>query len=142
MIKYALKCSKGHVFESWFKDSSAFETLSKAGQVSCAICGTKKVEKTIMAPSVSGTKKKGAEADAPLSQPATPAEAALKELRNHLRDNSDYVGKDFASEARKIHDGESDQRSIWGEATKEDAKALKEDGIPVAPLPFISRQDD
>ena len=142
MIKYALKCSKGHVFESWFKDSGAFETLSKAGQVSCAVCGTAKVEKTIMAPSVSGTKKKDATTDTPLSQPSTPAEAALKELRKHLRDNSDYVGKDFASEARRIHDGEADQRSIWGEATKEDAKSLKEDGIPVAPLPFISRQDD
>lgn len=141
MIKYALKCSKGHSFESWFKDSLAFETLSKAKQVSCAVCGSTKVEKTIMAPSVSGTKKK-ADADAPLSQPSSPAEAALKEMRDHLRKNSDYVGTDFATEARRIHDGESDQRSIWGEATKEDAKSLKEDGIPVAPLPWMSRQDD
>lgn len=141
MIKYALKCSKGHVFESWFKDSAAFETLSKAKQVSCAVCGTTKVEKTIMAPSVSGTKKKSTD-DAPLSQPSSPAEVALKEMRDHLRKNSDYVGNDFASEARRIHDGESDARSIWGEATKEDAKSLKEDGIPVAPLPWMSRQDD
>lgn len=141
MIKYALKCAKGHSFESWFKDSSAFETLSKAGQVSCAVCGSKKVEKTIMAPSVSGTKKKGG-GDAPLSQPSSPAEAALKEMRDHLRKNSDYVGNEFAAEARRIHDGESDARSIWGEATKEDAKALKDEGIPVAPLPWMSRQDD
>lgn len=141
MIKYALKCSKGHSFESWFKDSSAFETLAKAKQVSCAVCGSIKVEKTIMAPSVSGTKKK-ADAEAPLSQPSSPAEAALKEMREHLRKNSDYVGNDFATEARRMHDGESDQRSIWGEATKEDAKSLKEDGIPVAPLPWMSRQDD
>lgn len=141
MIKYSLKCSKGHVFESWFKDSVAFETLSKAKQVSCAICGTTKVEKTIMAPAVSGVKK-STDRDAPLSQPSTPAEAALKELREHLKTNSDYVGKDFADEARKIHDGEADARSIWGEATKEDAKSLHDDGIPVAPLPFMSRQDD
>ncbi|MEM7061206.1 MAG: DUF1178 family protein [Pseudomonadota bacterium] len=142
MIKYALKCSKGHQFESWFKDSAAFESLSKAKQISCAICGATKVEKTIMAPAVSGVKKSNAADDAPLSQPSSPAEAALKEMRDHLRKNSDYVGTEFAAEARRIHDGESDQRSIWGEATKEDAKSLKDDGIPVAPLPWMSRQDD
>ena len=142
MIRYALKCSKGHQFDSWFRDSAAFETLLKSKQLTCTVCGTTKVEKTIMAPAVKGGKKVAIEEANPLSQPATPAEAALKKLRNHLRENSDYVGKEFASEARRIHDGDSDARSIWGEASKEDAESLKEDGIPVAPLPFVSRQDD
>jgi hypothetical protein len=140
MIRYTLKCAKGHAFESWFKDSSAYDKLAGAGQVVCAVCGSKKVEKTIMAPSVGGTKKSNEVQS--LSEPASPAEQALKKLHDHVRENSDYVGRQFAEEARKIHLGEAEARGIYGEATKEDAKALKEDGIPVAPLPFMSRQDD
>ena len=139
MIRYTLKCKKGHSFESWFKGSDAFDTLLKAGQVTCAVCGTSKVEKSIMAPSVGGG---SPEEDAPLSKPQSPAEAALVQMRQHLRENSDYVGKEFADEARRIHIGESEQRGIWGEATPDDAKALKDEGIPVAPIPWMSRQDD
>ena len=142
MIKYALRCAAGHDFESWFRDSAAFDALLTAGQVTCSVCGDARVEKTLMAPAVTGAKKKDREAEAPLSTPATPAEAALRMLREHLKKNSDYVGKEFADEARRIHVGESEQRSIWGEATAEDAKALKDEGIPVAPIPFMPRRDD
>ena len=139
MIRYSLKCADGHAFESWFKDSGAYDRLAAAGQVMCTICGSDRVEKSIMAPAVRGGKK--AE-EAPLSQPKSPAEQALTKLRKHLEENSDYVGRDFAAEARRIHEGESDARSIWGEAKAEDAKALHDDGIPVAPLPWISRRND
>ena len=139
MIRYTLKCDQDHAFESWFKDSEAFDTLSKARQVSCSVCGSTKVKKTIMAPSVSAS---SSEEPAPLSAPQSPAEAALTQLRQHLRENSDYVGKEFADEARRIHLGESEARGIWGEATPDDAKALKDEGIPVAPIPWMSRQDD
>ncbi len=140
MIRYALKCPEGHGFDSWFRDSSAFDTLAKAGQIACSVCGATSIEKTIMAPSVSGAVSKTAEA--PLSAPATPAEAALREMRRHLQDNSDYVGREFADEARRIHEGEADKHSIWGEASREEAKALHDDGIPVAPIPWMSRRDD
>ena len=139
MIRYTLKCTKGHSFESWFRDSQAFDTLSKARQISCSVCGSTKVEKTIMAPSVSASTGEDA---APLSTPQNPAEAALAQMRQHLRENSDYVGKEFADEARRIHIGEAEARGIWGEATPDDAKALKDEGIPVAPIPWMSRQDD
>jgi hypothetical protein len=142
MIKYALRCASGHDFESWFRDSAAFDALVTARQVACSVCGDARVEKTLMAPAVAGGKKKDREAEAPLSAPETPAEAALKLLREHLRKNSDYVGREFADEARRIHVGESERRSIWGEATTEDAKALTDEGIPVAPIPFMSRRDD
>ena len=146
MIRYSLKCSNDHDFDSWFRNSEAFDTLVKAGQVTCSLCGDSKVEKAIMAPAVKGGKKKDAEAEAaqnaPLSTPSSPAEIALRQMREHLEKNSDYVGKEFASEARKMHDGEADARAIWGEATAKDAKALIDDGVPVAPLPWISRQDD
>ena len=146
MIRYSLKCSNDHDFDSWFRNSEAFDTLVKAGQVTCALCGDSKVEKAIMAPAVKGGKKKDAEAEAaqnaPLSTPSGPAEIALRQMREHIEKNSDYVGKEFASEARKMHEGESDARAIWGEATTKDAKALIDDGVPVAPLPWINRQDD
>ena len=139
MIRYTLRCKKGHESEAWFKDSAAYDALRRAGQVSCGVCGDTNVEKAIMAPSVSGTKKRE---EAPLSTPANPAEAALAKMRAHLRENSDYVGKEFAEEARRIHLGEADARGIWGEASKDDAKALVDEGIPVAPIPWMSRQDD
>lgn len=138
MILYTLCCENDHSFESWFKDSAAFGKLSAAAQITCGLCGSTNITKSIMAPSVNGTKK----TDAPLSEPANPAETALKKLRTHLHQNSDYVGKDFADEARRIHLGEAEARGIWGEATKEDAKSLKDEGIPVAPIPFMQRQDD
>ena len=142
MIRYSLKCSHGHVFDSWFRDSEAFDALAGAGQVACAVCGDAKVEKAVMAPSVGGGRQSEAEPQAPLSQPASPAEAALAKLREHLAKNSDYVGTEFADEARRIHVGESDKRSIWGEASPEDAKALHDEGIPVAPIPWMSRRND
>ncbi len=149
MIRYTLKCSTDHVFDSWFRNSEAFETLRASEQITCAICGDTTVEKTRMAPAVAGKQKSDIEVapdataeDAPLSKPSHPAELALRKIRDHIQKNSDYVGSEFATEARKINDGESKQRSIWGEATTADAKALHDEGIPVAPLPWISRQDD
>lgn len=135
MIRYSLKCADGHRFDSWFRDSAAYDKLAAAGQVACAVCGSPKVEKTIMAPSVRG-------GEAPLSKPKSPAEAALAKLRKHIEENSDYVGRDFAAEARRIHDGEADSRAIWGEARLDEAKALHDDGIPVAPIPWITRRND
>ena len=140
MIRYDLNCDNDHSFDAWFRDSEAFDKLAASGAVSCAICGSSRVTKAIMAPAVGPSSK--AREDAPLSKPRSPAETALAELREKLENSSDYVGRDFAAEARKIHDGEADARSIWGEARFEDAKALHEDGIPVAPLPWISRRDD
>lgn len=148
MIRYALKCPSGHVFESWFRDSAAFDTLSGQGRVACTLCGAKSVEKAMMAPSVQGDERRGADTapdakkPAGLGEPASPVERALAELRRHLSETSDYVGNSFADEARRIHLGEAEARSIWGEASAEEAKSLKEEGIPVAPLPWLSRRDD
>jgi hypothetical protein len=155
MIRYALKCSDGHVFDAWFRDSAAFERLSDEGRVACAVCGASGVYKTLMAPSVKGEGKdevkhgdRGGAEDRPeppataLAGPASPAERALAGLRRYLSENSDYVGRTFADEARRIHLGEAEARSIWGEASPEDARALRDEGVPVAPLPWLSRRDD
>ena len=133
MIRYALRCTKGHDFDGWFRSSDAFEAMRKSAQVACAECGSTEVEKSLMAPSVPAK-------DKPLSAPATPAESAMDQLRRHVEKNSDYVGLKFADEARAIHEGRSPGRAIHGEARPEDARKLIEDGVPVAPLPFIPRQ--
>ena len=132
MIHYALKCGEGHEFESWFQSASAFDRLSAAGHVACAVCGTDNVEKALMAPRV---KTVGSPSGA-LTAPANTAERALSRLKAHVEANSDYVGRDFAREARAMHLGEVPERAIWGEARGDEARALAEDGIPVAPLPF------
>ena len=139
MIQYTLKCSKGHTFDSWFQSASAFDKLVDAKMVSCAICGTNEVEKAIMAPRVRPARDAAAEpapGNTPLSQPASPEEAALAQLKEHVEQNSDYVGMNFASEARAMHDGDAPARPIHGEAKLDEAKKLIEDGVPVAPLPF------
>lgn len=137
MIRYALKCDRDHAFEGWFSSSAAFDAQSEAGQVACAVCGSSAVEKAVMAPSVP------AKANArPLSEPTDPREAAIKALRKKIETTSDYVGPRFAEEARRIHEGESEKRAVWGEATAEDAKKLHDDGIPAVPIPWMSKRDD
>ena len=133
MIQYRLRCKDGHEFDSWFQSSAAFDRLAASGHVACGVCGAAGVEKTLMAPAV---KKAGPETTRPLADPATEAERQLAELRRQIEENSDYVGLNFAAEARAIHDGDSPARSIYGEAKPDEARALLEDGIPVAPLPF------
>ena len=132
MIRYALRCDQGHDFDGWFRSSEAFETTRAAGHVACTQCGSAKVEKSLMAPAVPAAKK----GDAAM----TPAQAALQALRQQVEANSDYVGLKFVDEARAMHEGRSPARAIHGEAKIEEARKLIEEGVPVAPLPFIPRQ--
>jgi hypothetical protein len=135
MIRYALRCADEHRFESWFGSSGDFDRLKAAGMLTCAVCGSSQVEKDLMAPRVAAS----AEAPAPLSSPATPAEQALAELRRKIEASSEDVGRAFASEARRIHAGEAPARPIIGEARPTEARALLEDGVPVVPLPWPRR---
>lgn len=131
MIKYALKCEDGHGFESWFASAEAYETLHAAGHVSCAACGSTDISKALMAPGVKTARK--AETPAPVDDKA----AALSKLRAEVEANATYVGGSFAKEARAQHLGDKPDRPIFGEANLAEAKSLIEDGVPVAPLPFI-----
>lgn len=138
MIRYRLKCAKDHEFDSWFQSAESYEALCLSGHVSCAICGDGAVEKLLMAPSVRPARK--AATPAKLSEPQNDVEAALVEMRRQIEANSDYVGLNFAAEARRMHEGSIDERSIYGEAKPDEARALLEDGIPVAPLPFMPKR--
>ena len=141
MIRYALTCDINHAFDSWFQSAAAFDRLLESGMVECSTCGSANVTKTLMAPSVSLSRKIATPAATPASRvlgtPQTPVEAALANLRRQIEENSEYVGLNFAAEARAIHDGDSPERSIYGEARGEEARRLIEDGIKVAPLPFM-----
>ncbi|MFK7939954.1 MAG: DUF1178 family protein [Roseovarius sp.] len=135
MIKFTLKCSEDHQFESWFQSSEAFDKLQASGMISCAVCGAETVEKSMMAPRVRDSK--SATTPPALTDATDPREQALAELRRQVEDNSEYVGMNFAREARDMHDGLSPDRAIYGEAKPEEAKKLIEEGVPVAPLPFV-----
>lgn len=143
MIRYTLACAGGHRFESWFQSASAFDTLLNGGHLVCTVCGSAEVSKALMAPSVTADRAAPADApaapegDRPLSEPASPAERAIRDLRRRIEEKSDYVGLRFAQEARDMHAGLSPERPIHGEARADEAIRLIKDGIPVAPLPFL-----
>ena len=154
MIRYALICEQGHDFESWFQDSAAFDKQTKRALVTCPQCGSAKVEKAIMAPRLSGAKKRAPQPEAPVPVAATPEKtpvamispqeqeirAKLRELREHLTKNADDVGPKFPEEARKMHYGEGEHRSIYGVASPKDAKDLTEEGIEFHPLPILPEE--
>jgi len=160
MILYRLRCSQGHEFDSWFKDSKTYERQEKKSLVGCAVCGDAKVTRALMSPRLGtkGNKKAATEvpavtvpAPAPTSAAEPPEMAALarkmpKELREALlkvraevEKNCEHVGDKFADEARKIHYGESDKRGIYGETTDKEAEALADEGIEFGRLPWIPR---
>ncbi|OHB39079.1 MAG: hypothetical protein A2882_08620 [Phenylobacterium sp. RIFCSPHIGHO2_01_FULL_70_10] len=132
MIRYALACEHGHEFEGWFGSSSDFDDQQARGLLECPVCDSKSVRKQIMAPAVAGTKRNTP--DLPPKARAMMMEA-LGKVRRHVEENFDYVGDAFAREARAIHEGRSEDRGIYGEASPAEVKALVEDGVPVAPLP-------
>ena len=155
MIRYALHCDQGHAFESWFQSSVAYDKQAKRALVTCPTCGSAKVEKAIMAPRLA--RAEGADPPPPAILPTPPLPSLvpgktpvaimspperelrkkLKELRDHLTKNADYVGPRFPEQARKIHYGEIEHRSIYGEASPEEAKEMHEEGIEFHPLPIL-----
>ena len=170
MILYHLRCRRGHVFEAWFRDSAAYDDQVEAGEVACPTCGSKKVEKAPMAPRLAkGGLSKGsgetgeaqraeaqraeaqtaetetetAKAETATAETGKAAEAlrALRGLRRKVEDNFDYVGPQFAEEARKIHYGEADAHNIYGETSDEEAKELRDEGVAFTRIPWAPRQD-
>lgn len=159
MILFDLKCSQDHRFEGWFRNGAAYEAQAAAHAITCPICGDAQVGKAPMAPAIA---KGGRSRDRDAALPAAPAAGtssadpvptppvpdavreAQAEILRHLRDlraqvekNADYVGERFVEEARKIHYGEVESRAIYGEASPEQAEALRDEGVPVATIPWL-----
>ena len=155
MIHYSLVCSQSHEFDGWFASSAAFDDQVARGLVECPLCADRGVTRGLMAPHVPTKSNRRADPVAVAPSASEPAQnvavagahipdqvrAALQKIRADIERNADYVGPDFADEARRIHNGESDRRAIYGEATPEQAEALEDDGIPVAQIPWVSRAD-
>lgn len=132
MIRYALACEAAHEFEGWFGSSEDFDDQLARGLVACPVCDSKAVAKQIMAPAVAGTKRNTSDLPAPMRSMVM---EAMGQVRRHVEENFDYMGDAFAGEARAIHEGRSEDRGIYGEATPAEVKALTEDGVRIAPLP-------
>ena len=135
MIVFNLQCTDGHGFEAWFKDAKAFESQRRGRKVACPVCGVTGVEKLPTAPRIAKGKGKNAEASDEGKARTAEFMNALDKLQKHVEENCDYVGDRFADEARKIHQGEGEERGIYGEATKKEAKELSEEGVPFAAIP-------
>jgi hypothetical protein len=134
MILFDLRCKDGHGFEAWFRDGAAYEDQAAAGDIACPVCGDTEVAKALMAPAVSSRPKVDA-------RQAAEAMRLWRKVQSHIEKNFDHVGPQFAEEARKIHYGEAEKRSIYGEATQTEAKELRDEGIDVNQIPWLPRQD-
>lgn len=166
MIHYQLQCDRGHGFDGWFKDSGAFDRQAETGLVSCPICNSLAVTRALMTPALGrGRPKKAASAAPERSAPQdatdglvpVPASvrpgsvatntapdklrALLQRLRAEVEASSDYVGPEFAEEARRIHYGETTARNIYGEATPDQAESLADEGIEFSVIPWLPRTD-
>jgi hypothetical protein len=159
MIRYALRCDSRHEFEAWFRDSAAYDQQAARGILECPVCASSAISKAPMAPAIARAGRSVAAADpvveatpAPVSAEPVPApaqtmqtmppqaaalRAMLMAVRKQIETNCDYVGDKFADEARRIHHGESDARGIYGEATRDEAEALADEGIDIAAIPWI-----
>ena len=130
MIKYTLNCNNGHQFDSWFSDSASFEELREKGHLECAICSSKKVSKSLMAPVVNPKKKET------LLSKQSELEKEIKALKQKIMATATDVGENFSAEARAMHYGEKEEKPIFGKTTVDEAKELAEEGIPFTPLPW------
>ena len=147
MIKFALRCARGHEFESWFQSGEAFEMQSRAGGVLCPLCQATEVTKAIMAPAItSRTVVERTKLPAPAEAPSNvalldprdlEARAMLIALRKRIFAETENVGMRFVEEARKIYDGAVEERPIHGQANFDEARALIEEGIDILPIPPV-----
>jgi hypothetical protein len=161
MIRFALRCQEGHEFEAWFRNGDTYDRQAKRGEVRCPDCGSAKVAKAVMAPAIARGGRRAAPVETPAVEAPAPAEAkpapapdpgeihiagkmreALREMRRFIEKNAEYVGPKFADEARKMHKGESGERSIYGEASEAEADALKDEGIEFGRIPWPKFRHD
>jgi hypothetical protein len=134
MILFDLRCAAGHAFEAWFRDSAAYDAQAADAAIDCPVCGSREVAKALMAPAVRSR---------PSPDPEQVAQAmkVLRKVQDHIEKTFDHVGPRFAEEARRIHHGEADRRSIYGEATTSEVEALDDEGIEVGRIPWLPRHD-
>lgn len=145
MILYQLKCQRGHAFEAWFLNGATYDSQQASGDVSCPHCGTTGVTKAPMAPNIPRRPSDSSEAPGVERRAREVAEEILEAvdgLRQEVEKNCDYVGDEFAEEARRIHYGEVEERGIYGEASDDEAEDLDDEGVEFFRVPFFRRRND
>jgi hypothetical protein len=145
MILYQLKCHRGHAFEAWFLNSATYDHQQASGDVSCPHCGTTGISKAPMAPNISRGRSEPFQQGGSENRAQEVAEKILEAvdgLREEIEENCDYVGDEFAEEAKRIHFGETDERGIYGEATEEEAEDLDDEGVEFFRIPSTRRRND
>ena len=140
MIKFDLKCDNDHIFEASFDDSNSFEKQRKKKLIECPFCGSSKVFKSVMAPNIASKSNSIAKQKINQEKVFANYNQQIKKLKEEVEKTHTYVGKKFPEEARKIHYGEKEDKSIYGEATEKESKDLIEEGIPLIRLPFEKKQ--
>ncbi|MBP5857397.1 DUF1178 family protein [Marivibrio halodurans] len=138
MISFNLRCSKDHEFEGWFHDSTSFEKDLKRRRIECPVCGDSNLERALSAPNIASSEQR----DAARRDRDRAMRETLRAFRRHVETNAENVGERFAEEARRIHYGETEKRAIYGEASADETRDLVEEGVPVAPIPWIEEAKD
>ena len=138
MISYNLSCSHGHEFEGWFQNRERFEDERDKKRIECPVCGDRKIQQALSAPNIATTRKR----EAAQVEQAVAFKQAVTAMRNQVKENCDYVGTEFADEARKIHYGDAEERGIYGETTLEEAETLVDEGIEVTPIPWMEEPSE
>ena len=140
MIKYHLKCHNEHELESWFSNSKEYDKLKKKGLLECIYCSSKKINKSIMAPTILGLKEKDPQIET-INKDFKDKKNELLNLRNYIENNFDYVGKDFSKKVREIYYDKKNKKAIYGTTTSEEREELAKEGIDLFSIPWINKDN-
>ena len=141
MIKYNLKCENKHEFESWFSDSKEFENLKKKKLLECIFCASRKINKSIMSPMISVTKKLPKNFSLEKNKEFEAQKKQLLNIRNFIEKNFEYVGKNFSQKVREIYYDKKNERTIYGTTTEKERKELSDEGIDLLTIPWINKDN-
>jgi len=140
MIKYNLKCHNDHEFESWFSNSKEFEKLNKKDLLECIFCSSKKINKSIMAPTILNSKEKNNQTEM-INKDFKDEKNKLLNLRKFIETNFDYVGKDFGKKVREVYYDKKNKKAIYGTTTPEEREELADEGIDLLSIPWVNRDN-
>jgi len=140
MIKYNLKCSNGHEFKSWFSDSNEFDKLDKKKLLECIYCSSKKIQKSIMAPMISGGKLREENTNL-LNEKLSSKKNELLQIRKYIEKNFEFVGDKFSQKVREVYYDKKNRKMIYGTTTPEERDELAEEGIDLLSIPWVSKDN-
>ena len=140
MIKYNLKCHNDHEFESWFSNSKEYDKLNKKRLLECIYCSSKKINKSIMSPTIFNSKEKNKQIEA-INENFKDKKNKLLNLRKYIEKNFEYVGKDFSKKVREVYYDKKNKKAIYGAVTPKEREELAEEGIDLLSIPWVNKDN-